>query len=153
MYASSGALGNITGCTFTSNMAKSGGAAILADDNSHLQISSCAFLMNGNNTAADPPLVCPALFHRSHLDQLWHLYEQCSNTTGQIKLQIMMQSGGAISLGINTFKTTTGPPLPAAVVHMDSSQLTGNVASVSGGAISSTSGTLMVTVSPGQKSG
>ena len=58
------------------------------------------------------------------------------------------QSGGAISLGINTFKTTTGPPLPSAVVQMDSSQLTGNVATVSGGAISSTSGTLLLTVSP-----
>ena len=61
VYASSGALGVMTGCTFTSNMAKSGGAAILADDNSRLQISSCAFDMNGNNTAADPPLVSAAL--------------------------------------------------------------------------------------------
>ena len=50
-------------------------------------------------------------------------------------------------MGIDTFKTTSGPALPSAVVHMDSSELTGNVATVSGGAISSTSGTLVITVS------
>ena len=62
IYASSGALGIISASTFTSNMAKSGGAAVLADDNSRLLISGCAFTMNGNNTVADPPLVsetCP----------------------------------------------------------------------------------------------
>ena len=58
-----------------------------------------------------------------------------------------MQSGGAISLGIDTFKTTSGPALPSAIVYVDSSQLTGNVATVSGGAISSTSGTIVITVS------
>ena len=60
MYASAGALGTISASTFTLNMAKSGGAAILADAGSFLQISSCTFASNGNNSAADPPLVSRA---------------------------------------------------------------------------------------------
>lgn len=64
IYAMDGAYGTMSASTFTANMAKSGGAAILADAGSFLQISSCTFASNGNNTAADPPLVSRALSHK-----------------------------------------------------------------------------------------
>ncbi len=57
MYAGIGARGQIAYTTFDSNTAKSYGGALLADDDSQIQISNSAFTNNGLYSCYDPPLV------------------------------------------------------------------------------------------------
>ena len=57
IYAGSGARGQLAYTTFDSNTAKSYGGAVLADDDSQLQISNSAFINNGKYSCFDPPLV------------------------------------------------------------------------------------------------
>ena len=57
IYAGIGARGQLAYTTFDSNTAKSYGGAVLADDDSQLQISNSAFKNNGKYSCYDPPLV------------------------------------------------------------------------------------------------
>lgn len=59
MYAGPGARGLVAYTTFDSNTAKSYGGALLADDDSQIQISNSAFTNNGRYSCYDPPMVCP----------------------------------------------------------------------------------------------
>ena len=69
------------------------------------------------------------------------------------KASVVMQYGGAISVGIDSFKPTGaqtcggGPSVVQGQVTISGSQITNNVASDSGGGIYVLSGTVSITVS------
>ncbi|BDA51124.1 probable metabotropic glutamate receptor-like protein P [Coccomyxa sp. Obi] len=61
VYAGPGARGLVAYTTFDSNTAKSYGGALLADDDSQIQISNSAFTNNGRYSCYDPPMTGGAI--------------------------------------------------------------------------------------------